>query len=533
MNLIVAEEGKSSISFTQKQLLTFKNVGDLLNCIEINLRKIIEMLFNTLSYFLFLPVVLILHYFTPDRFRWLVLLGASFFFYAVLKAPHLIAVLLLITTITYCIGILIDRQGDPKTKKYLLQGGIFVNVLTLIILKYLPFITQNLNLLLSHIIPGMTVPVSKAIIAIGVSYFIFQAISYLIDIYLEIGKPERHYGYFALYMAFFPKLLQGPIERGGDLLPQFKIPYVFNYDNVRGGMLLFAIGLLKKIVIADRLALMVNPVFDNVYAYKGFPLLLATYYYSLQIYFDFSGYTDMALGTALMFNISLTQNFNNPYFATSIADFWRRWHISFSSWILDYIFKPLQMSWRHWGNWGAALALMITFAISGIWHGANYGFIAWGLLHGLYMASSIIYRPYQKKLHRLLHVNTKSPYYKVFCMFIVFNLVSLAWILFRTTGVNLTIYCIKSIMFDTAFTVLNTSLLDIFSGKFNLSIGCGLDELLIVMLGVLITHIYTFHVSNSIFTYNIWVRWFVYIMLVYFLLNYSIMADSKFVYFQF
>jgi D-alanyl-lipoteichoic acid acyltransferase DltB (MBOAT superfamily) len=386
--------------------------------------------FNSLSYFLFLPVVFLLHYFTPDRFRWLVLLAASFVFYAALKSSHLIAVLLFITTITYCTGIWIDRKKDPRTKQYLLWGGISANILTLIILKYLPFITQNLNVVLSRISSGTTVPVSKAIIAIGVSYFIFQAISYLVDIYLEIEQPEHHFGRFALYMAFFPKLMQGPIERAGDLLPQLNKQYQFDYDAMRFGMLLFTWGLFKKAVVADRLALYADQVFNNVNDYSGLSLIIGIYAYALQIYFDFSAYTDMARGTGRMFGINLTENFNSPYLATSIADFWRRWHISFSRWILDYIFKPLQMSWRDWGHAGTAAALIITFLISGIWHGATWGFVLWGLLHGIYLASSTYYRPYQRQLHKWLGVE-KSKWLKWWQVFVTFNLVSFAWIFFR------------------------------------------------------------------------------------------------------
>jgi D-alanyl-lipoteichoic acid acyltransferase DltB (MBOAT superfamily) len=445
--------------------------------------------FNTFTYFLFLTVVFLLHYITPDKFRWLVLLGASFSFYAALRAPHLIVVLLLVTTMTYLTGIWINRKEGLRIKQFLLWGGISANVLTLILLKYLPFINQNLKFVLNLISPGRVVPVNKTIIAIGASYFIFQAISYLIDIYLGIEKPERHFGRFALYMAFFPKLLQGPIERGGDLLPQLKVPYVFNYENVHKGMLLFGIGLVKKVVIADRLALLANPPFDNVYAYKGISLLLASYYYSLQIYFDFSGYTDMALGTAMMFNIKLTQNFNNPYFATSIADFWRRWHISFSRWILDYIFKPLQMSWRNWGDWGVAVALLVTFTISGIWHGARWGFVCWGILHGLYLAASIFYKKWQKAMYCHTGINPKSKWVSCCRIFIVFNMVCVGWILFRVNSISDAIYVFKQILFIPA-EVYCSSLTDVIGGKLNISSGLGLHFIIIIaLLSVLLFYI--------------------------------------------
>jgi len=491
--------------------------------------------FNTLSYFLFLPVVFLLHYFTPDKFRWLVLLVASYFFYAALKVPHLIAVLLLITTITYFTGILIGRKEDPCVKQYLLWGGISANVLTLIVLKYLPFLTQNLNIVLKKVLTGTAVPVSNTIIAIGASYFIFQAISYLIDVYLEIEKPERHFGHFALYMSFFPKLLQGPIERGGDLLPQFRIPYVFSYDNVRSGMLLFALGLLKKVVIADRLAMMVNPVFNDLNEYNGFSLLLATYYYSLQIYFDFSGYTDMALGTAKMFNICLTQNFNNPYFARSIADFWRRWHISFSRWILDYIFKPLQMSWRNYGNWGIFAALLVTFTISGLWHGANWGFVVWGALHGIYMAFSIPYKDLRKKCLNYLGINNKSLMLAIVETFIVFNLISFAWIFFRTDKLNDAAYIISNCLKGVFELVYQTSIKDIIHGKLNLSLGKGLNEVAILFASLLTI---TFIENSKFFTSiqmnkNMFTRWLYYISIIASIMLLGFYGNYQFIYNRF
>jgi alginate O-acetyltransferase complex protein AlgI len=360
--------------------------------------------FNSLKYFLFLPIVYLIFCFAGERARWFVLLAASLMFYAALKVPYLLAVLLLVAMATYCFGIWLDQAGSAKKKRVILWSGVATNVFILVGMKYLPFLSENLKALSTMLLLDAKIQPIKAFVSIGVSYYVFQSISYLFDIYLEIEKPERHLGFFTLYLAFFPKLLQGPIERSSDLIPQLKQKYEFNYDNMRFGMLLFMWGLFKKVVIADRLGLYVDTVYDNVKAFTGLPLLFATYTYAFQIYMDFSGYTDMALGSARLFNINLTQNFNSPYLATSVADFWRRWHISFSSWILDYIFKPLQMQWRNWKNWGTSTAIFVAFIISGIWHGASWGFIIWGGLHGLYMACSIFYKPYQKKLHKLFGI---------------------------------------------------------------------------------------------------------------------------------
>ena len=209
-------------------------------------------------------------------------------------------------------------------------------------------------------------------------------------------------------------------------------------------MLLFAWGLFKKVVVADQLAFYADRIYNNVHDYSGLTLIIGTYAYALQVYFDFAGYTDMARGAGRIFGIELTENFNRPYGATSIADFWRRWHISFSRWILDYIFKPLQMTWRHRGQAGTAAAVLVTFLVSGIWHGGAWGFVIWGLLHGTYLAASVYYRPYQKRLHKWLGVE-KSRWLKWWQIFVTFNLVSFAWIFFRANSLGDAFYVISNI----------------------------------------------------------------------------------------
>lgn len=386
------------------------------------------MTFNSCEFFLFLPIVYLIFFFTADRWRWLVLLGASYFFYGYLK-PYLLAVLLCVTALSYLFALRIKRCTDEHLRRRWFWSGTICCVGVLSLFKYLPLLESQANSLFD-----LHSNIASRVVLIGVSYFIFQSISYLTDVYLEIQEPETHFGIYSLYMAFFPKLLQGPIERGGDLLPQLNKPYRFDYASLRSGLLLFAYGLFKKVVIADRLAIYADQVYNNVPDHSGFSLLLGTYAYALQIFFDFSGYTDMARGTGRLFGVSLTENFNKPYLATSIADFWRRWHISFSRWILDYIFKPLQMQWRNAGQAGTAAALLVAFFISGLWHGSASGFIAWGGLHGIYLAVSIYYRPYQKRLYRWLGVE-KSPYLKWWQAFVTFHLVTFAWIFFRAKSV--------------------------------------------------------------------------------------------------
>lgn len=394
--------------------------------------------FNSIHYFLFLPAVFLAHHFGPARMRWIVLLLASFVFYATLAAPHLILILLLVSSIAYGCGILVQRSTHDSAKLRIMWLGIIATLLVLVILKAFPLLAP----LLQWIFPDSAGTTSQTLLAIGTSYFIFQAISYIVDVYLEKIPPEGHFGFFLLYMSFFPKLLQGPIERGENLLPQLRQPYVFDYDNVRSGMVLFGWGLAKKIVLANRLAVFTNSVFGNVETHSGLTLIMAVYFYAIQIYCDFSGYTDMARGTARLFNINLASNFNSPYLAESIQDFWSRWHMSLSSWLQDYVFKPLQMRLRHLGKAGTTVSLLVTFLICGLWHGATYCFLVWGLIHGIYLAVSFLLKPYRLAGSRNTARNS-SRFITFFRIVVTFHLVALAWIPFRAASLSDAYYIVS------------------------------------------------------------------------------------------
>lgn len=472
------------------------------------------MTFTSPIFYLFLPVVYLIFYWTPDRWRWLVLLIASYGFYAFFWAKYLLVVLLMVTAISYVCGLRIAAHQEEAERKRWLWIGILGCMAILALMKFLEA--------KSHSLTGLNVALSRTFISVGVSYFTFQAISYLADVYLEIEEPEHHCGHFALYLAFFPKLLQGPIERAADLLPQLKRQYQFDYDAMRFGVLLFTWGLFKKLVIADRFALYTNPVFNNVHNYIGLPLLIAIYAYALQIYFDFSAYTDMARGVGRMFGISLTENFNSPYMATSIADFWRKWHISFSRWILDYIFKPLQMGWRNWGQSGTALALIITFLVSGIWHGVTWGFVLWGLFHGVYLAASAYYRPYQKLLHKWLGLE-RNCFLKAWQIFITFNLVSFAWIFFRSKNLGDAFYLISHLGF-TGDSSIRTIM-----GAYQIYL-----LILFLILNLCITNLA--HVKEGAFMMirqRTLVRWVSYALLLTLILLFRVDDKQQFIYFQF
>jgi len=496
---------------------------------------------NSFAFLVFIAVVFTLFYLVKGNWRWLLLLLASLVFYATYKAPYLLIALGLAILITYFSGLKIYRCKNDRQQRLWLITGIILNVLILFIFRYLPALLKNTPNLTNN--PNLAFLINP--LTIGVSFFILQAISYLIDIYLEVLTPEKHLGYFALYLSFFPKLIQGPIERGGDLLPQLHLPYHFDYERTRLGLWRIERGLFEKLVLADRLAIFVNAVYGQPQKYTGLPLILATYLYALQIYFDFSAYTDIALGAASIFGIQLTENFNSPYLAVSIPEFWRRWHISFSRWILDYIFKPIQMSLRNWRQWGTAAALIITFLFSGIWHGVGWGFIIWGALHGFYMAISVLFRPLTKKVFKRFNIE-KNRFFRVVRIFITFNLVSFSWIFFRAKNLVDASYIITHLFrgIGSSLRLLRRSLIPEFNvenfQKFLSPYLMGQDVkstliLIAVLLVALVMAIFHSKPKLREFPLNqpTPIRWSVYYLTAFAILFLGVFASYQFIYNQF
>jgi alginate O-acetyltransferase complex protein AlgI len=388
------------------------------------------MTFTSLAFSIFTLAVLIVSAACGRQRRWLVLLLASYAFYVSWSPFALPAVLAAVTLVTYFCANGIERHATSPHRDRFFWLGVASTLFVLLTLKYAAFLVENVNgvaALLGRPAPLRPVGV---LLSVGVSYYVLQAISYLIDVRDGVVPAERHLGRHALALAFFPKLVQGPIERADGLLPQLRDPRPLRIRDVSAGAQLFVWGLFQKVVVADRLAPFADSVFSDVRHHAGLPLLIGTYFYAAQIYFDFAGYTDMALGVGRALGVRLTPNFASPYLARSIGEFWRRWHISLSSWLLDYVFRPLQLELRDWRTWGTPVALMVTFLVSGLWHGASWTFVAWGLLHGIFLAASVLYRPWQRKLHRALGL-TGSPVLAVAQVAVTFHLVCFAWIFFR------------------------------------------------------------------------------------------------------
>ncbi|MCF8456786.1 MAG: MBOAT family protein [Bacteroidales bacterium] len=348
--------------------------------------KFLSMLFNSFQFLAFFPLVIIFYYSLPHKWRWALLLAASYYFYMCWKAEY-IFLILFSTAIDYWAGLQMGKTTDRQKRKKFLVLSLIVNLGLLFSFKYFNFVNDSVRSIFDHYNLFYGVPAFNVLLPVGISFYTFQTISYSIDIYRGRSAPEKHFGRFALYVAFFPQLVAGPIERSIKLLPQFSKKIEMNGDQILSGLKLMLWGFFKKIVIADRLAMYVGSVFMHPEDAYGVQVLMASFLLHVQVYTDLSGYTDIARGAARVMGIDLIKNFNNPLFSRSLYDFWKRWHISLTTWFTDYLYIPLGgnrvVKWRWYYN------IFIVFLISGLWHGANWTFVMWGALHGFFQLMEI------------------------------------------------------------------------------------------------------------------------------------------------
>lgn len=408
------------------------------------------MLFNSLEFLIFFPIVCIVYFLLKKiSHRNIFLLVASYYFY--MNWEPVYALLILTSTIlTYFSAILVEKYFSEKNKKKLfLTLSLIINFSILFVFKYYNFINESVFDLLSFIGIKWNVPNMDILLPVGISFYTFQAVGYSIDVYRGSIKAERNFITYALFVSFFPQLVAGPIERSTNLLPQFKNKHKFSYEKVAEGIKQMIWGFFMKLCVADVLSEYVNAIYNNVSNHNGTSFIIASVFFAFQIYCDFAGYSNIAIGTARIMGFNLMQNFNLPYFSLNIKEFWKRWHISLSSWFSDYLYIPLGGNrvkyLRHLTN------LMITFLVSGIWHGANWTFVIWGGLHGLYLITynimcKYVYKPkYKSLISRLAN------------MAICFGLVVFAWIFFRANNVNDAFIIISKIFTEPGMPFIDLS----------------------------------------------------------------------------
>ncbi len=465
------------------------------------------MQFVSIEFFAFLFISILGYFVIPKKVKyiWLLICSWCFYFYA---SKALLLLLIGVTLLAYASGRLLDKDNTSAkvSKKAVLIISIVLMVGLLLYFKYTGFLLHTVSRF--QVLLGLpdSMPVVNIILPLGISFYLFQAIGYIIDCYKGTIKAEKNYLYVALFISFFPQIMAGPIERAGNMIPQYKEPKSFSYDGMRDGLLLMLWGYFQKIIIADRLSIVVGNVYDNIDSYAGTTILVATICYTLQIYCDFAGYSNIAIGSAKIMGINLMQNFKHPYLSGSIAQFWRNWHISLSSWFRDYLYIPLGGNRK--GNARKLINIMIVFAVSGLWHGAAWTFVIWGLLHGLYQVIGSLLMPVRNKLVSTFNIDRNSFSHKLFKILFTFMLVNIGWVFFRADTFVLAVDILKKmwgfapwVLVDGTLFKLGLSAADIYL----------LIAALIILLIVDICNLKGIILRDQIYKQSLWLRWIIYI----------------------
>ena len=418
------------------------------------------MVFTSFNFLIFFPVVIIIYFLLPQKFRLFFLLAASYYFYLNTK-PVYSLLLISVTVTTYVFAILIDKAKSEKKKKQLLIIDTILTLLPLGFFKYFNFVNDGIFTLLEYGGLRWTLPNISLLLPTGISFYTFMALGYAVDVYNEKIKAEKNFGIVALFLSFFPVVLSGPIERATNMFDQFKSKLEFNYSMAVKGLQLMIWGYFMKLVVADRVGIYIDTIFNNAENHLGSSLLLASLLQPIRVYGDLGGYSLLAIGCANVLGINIIANFNRPFFASSMSEFWRRWHISLIKWLTDYVYTPLSFSTRKFGIWGIVIALMLTFIISGIWHGAAVCFIIWGAIQGIILSIETLTKKRKDTLEKKYRLNSKWWY--IFSGCLITYLLFAFSLIFGATGisVNKALGIIKKIFtnsFHLPYIIGNTML---------------------------------------------------------------------------
>lgn len=475
------------------------------------------MLFTSIQYFIFLFIILFIYYTCPNSIKKTILLFSSLFFYSYVNVSYLLLLLVLLT-INYYLCIWLDTASNKFIRKRILHFSLFINIGVLVFFKYLNFLITNFFNLF-HITTSFNNSFLLNIaLPLGLSYYTFQILGYLLDIYRGSQKAEKNLLDFSLFIIFFPKLLVGPIERTKHFLPQIKSPIQFNTINFVEGSKRIAWGLFKKLVVADRISLYQTIIDTNPQQQSGITVFLASILYTFQVYADFSGYSDIAIGSARLFGYNLLENFNQPFLAKNLSEFWRRWHISLSSWVNDYIFNPTLYLHRTWGIFGVFYALFISFFIIGIWHGATWNFIIFGILQAVFLSIEALTKSIRKTISSLM----PASFYNSISVLLVFLFISFSLIIFRTPDLEKANNIIQAILHNSGSLYYDKP-----------------STLIFILTGCIILIINDFQREYKLFPFLMlskkkWiVASFSYVLLLIYILIAAVFDGGQFIYFSF
>lgn len=490
------------------------------------------MLFNSLEFLIFFPIVTLLYFAIPHRARYIWLLLASYFFYMCWNPKY--ALLMAFSTVTtYLSGILISKSRKSGYKKLWVALSFTVNIAILFFFKYFDFAVNNINVLLSSIGVELINPAFDVILPVGISFYTFQALGYTVDVYREDIEPEKNILRYALFVSFFPQLVAGPIERSGNLIKQLREKHYFDTKNVAEGLMLMLWGFFEKLVIADRAAYIVDTVYNNYTSYKGFTIVIATVLFAFQIYCDFASYSDIARGAAQVMGFNLMKNFNTPYFSLSVGEFWRRWHISLSSWFRDYLYIPLGGNRK--GKLRKYFNLMVVFFLSGLWHGASWNYVVWGVLNGFYQIIGDMTKKLRGRVSLLLGLNKEVFSSKLAKGITTFALVDFSWIFFRAGSFSAALDIIKNMFSEFNLWIFTDGTL------FSLGLDSADFFVLLISLGVLlimsVLKYKGINIRETLSKQGLWFRYLVYLGGIFAVLIFGIYGPeydaSQFIYFQF
>jgi alginate O-acetyltransferase complex protein AlgI len=486
------------------------------------------MLFNSMQFLFFFTIVMAMYFAIPYRLRWILLLCASYYFYILWK-PAYVILIIITTLITYYAGIRMGKIATKSKRKTILILSLFLNLGFLFVFKYYNFFNDSLRVTFQYYNLFYGSPALNVLLPIGISFYTFKNLSYAIDVYRGDQSPEKHLGYYALYVAFFPQLLAGPIERAKRFLPQLFEKFDFDYSRVTNGLKLMLWGLFQKMVIADNLAPLVDSVYNDPTHYQGTGLILGTLFFAFQIYCDFAGYSDMAIGAAKVMGFTTMDNFNRPYFSKSIPEFWRRWHISLSTWFRDYLYIPMGGNRVSIPRW--YFNLFIVLLICGLWHGANWTFVVWGGLHGTYLIFSAFTQKMREKIHKAIGLDRVPRIHHYLKGIITFFLVCFGWIFFRANNISDGIYIISHLFTGWEGLGIQALKASPFFGslKFHLVVG-------VVSVGMLLLiHLLQGdnHFDQWLSKKRVSLRWAAYYSMVLAILLLGHFGTREFIYFQF
>lgn len=497
------------------------------------------MLFNSIDFLIFFPAVCLLHFAIPQKARSLFLLVCSYYFYMCWN-PKYALLMLSSTVITFASGLLIDYANkfeEPKSKrlKHLWVALSFsMNLLILFFFKYYGFASRNATTVLGLLGVQIQFPAIDVILPVGISFYTFQALSYTMDVYRKEIYAEKNFIRYALFVSFFPQLVAGPIERSKNLLVQIDRPKTFDWIRIRRGMLLMLYGYFQKVVLSSYLALAVDAAYNDIKDATGFQLLIATILFAFQIYCDFGGYSNIAIGAANVLGFDLMENFNTPYLARSVAEFWHRWHISLSTWFRDYLYIPLGGNRK--GKLRKHINIMITFLVSGLWHGASWSFVVWGGLNGLFQVMGEVFKPITDRINELFKVDTDSISHRVFKTITTFVLIDFTWIFFRASSFRDGLRIIRKIFsFGEAGWITwgsNIKGLDLTTQTLNI--------LILSLVILIIADLFKYkgvEIRSFFLSQPLWLRWAFIYAAIFFVLIFGVYGPgydaAEFIYFQF